>query len=142
MNFWKIEIEIEMTHPILLNRVQVHMDCINSLGEVISIEDVDEMGGVCWTYVRVSVHGIPLDPCIGGGRKGAVSVGDTFLFSVAKKLIAEQQPQAGLRPLALPLLGDSFCVTHAVPYYRCLVGAGREERSANAFLTCIKYNSM
>jgi hypothetical protein len=118
------------------------MDCINSLGEVISIEDVDEMGGVCWTYIRVSVHGIPLDPCIGGGRKGAVSVGDTFLFSVAKKLIAEQLPLAGLTPLALPLLGDSFCVTHAVPYYRCLVGAGQEERSASAFLTCIKRNSM
>ena len=128
--------------PFFLHLVQVHMDCMNSLGEVVSIEDVDEMGGVCWTYIRVSVHGIPLDPSIGGGRKGAVSVGDTFLFSVAKKVIAEQQPLAGPTPLALPLLGDSFCVTHAVPYYRCLVGSRREESSSRAFLTCIKYNRM
>lgn len=115
------------------------MDCMNSFGEIISIEDVDEMGGVCWTYIRVSVHGIPLDSCLGGARTGAVSVGDTFLFSVAKKLIAEQQLRAGPTPFALPLLGDSFCVTHAVPYYRCLTGSEREERSARKLLESIKH---
>ena len=49
------------------------MDCINSMGEVISIEDVDDIGGSCFTYIRVSVHGIPL-----GTGVGAVAVGDTF----------------------------------------------------------------
>jgi hypothetical protein len=88
------------------------MDCINSLGEVISTEDVDEMGGVCWTYVRVSMHGIPLHQCISGGRKGAVSVGDTFLFSRHFLVLSRQETDrraAASRwsdTFALPLLGD------------------------------------
>ena len=26
-------------------RLQVHMDCMNSIGQIISIEDVDDLGG-------------------------------------------------------------------------------------------------
>ena len=111
------------------------MDCMNSLGEVISIEDVDDIGGTCFTYIRVSVHGIPL----GNGDTGAVSVGDTFLFSVAKKLIAEQRVGAVVSRFSqLSLLSDSVCLTHAVPYYRCLLGVAAEDRSAQRFLACLR----
>jgi hypothetical protein len=34
-------------------QLQVHMDCVNAVGEVIAIEDVDDMGGSVTTY---SVH--------------------------------------------------------------------------------------
>lgn len=135
------------------------MDCMNSLGEVISIEDVDDIGGSCWTYIRVSVHGVSLGEGLG---VGAVSVGDTFLFSVAKKLIAEQSvynqnliiqdklknngkgigkisDSALLSTSSLSsLISDSVCVTHAVPYYRVFLGVGSEDKSALRFLSCIR----
>lgn len=28
-----------------LEQLQVHMDCVNALGDIVSIEDVDDMGG-------------------------------------------------------------------------------------------------
>jgi hypothetical protein len=65
----------------------------------------------------VSVHGIS----IGENSAGAVAVGDTFLFSVSKKLITIHSNE--INPvIPLPLLSDSFCLTHAVPYYRSLLG--------------------
>ena len=111
-------------------RLQVHVDCINSLGQVVTIDDIDDMGGSCWTYVRVAVHGVLLE-----GRtkshdesRGCVAVGDTFLFSVGAQG-RRASPASPASPTAL-LLGDSICLTHAIPYYRCLVGPGAEDASA------------
>ena len=120
-------------------RLQVHMDCLNALGEVVSVEDVDDMGGSCWCYIRVSAHGVGMAGA-GGSEKetSAVAVGDTFLFSVGKKLIADRPPPP-TASLALPLLvADSVCLTHAIPYYRCLLGQGDEEKSTQRFLACTR----
>jgi hypothetical protein len=120
------------------------MDCMNSLGEVVNIEDVDDIGGSCWTYIRVSVHGISLGPALGpdmrDGEAGSVSVGDTFLFSVAKKIVTQQSmsPYLESTPLFSPLLSDSICVTHAVPYYHSLLGVEAEDRSARRLLDCMR----
>ena len=121
------------------------MDCMNSLGEVISIEDVDDIGGSCMTYIRVSVHEIFLG---NGTGVGAVAVGDTFLFSVAKKLIADQSTTSllnlqdhtptPLQQLCLSMLSDSICLTHILPYYRCLLGVGDEDQSTERFLSCLR----
>ena len=27
-------------------KLQLHMDCLNALGEIVTVEDVDDMGGV------------------------------------------------------------------------------------------------
>ena len=72
-----------------IEQLQVHMDCMNSFGKVVSIEDVDDLGGTCWTY-RVSVHNIDISAAgttssvqKNGAPSGlvAVAVGDTYLFS-------------------------------------------------------------
>ena len=126
------------------------MDCMNALGEVVSVEDVDDMGGSCWCYIRVSIHGIATGSVVEGGKDNgyAVAVGDTFLFSVGKKLIADQQNKSALAAVdgststqgSSPslLLADSTCLTHAVPYYRCLLGQGDEDKSAQRFLACTR----
>ena len=98
------------------------MDCMNSLGQIIGIEDVDDIGGTCWTYIRVSVDGIFLGDQEG---TGSVSVGDTFLFCVAKKIVTDVHPSPMQKnPFRGTLLSDSCCVTHVVPYYRMFSGKG------------------
>ena len=124
---------------------------MNSFGQVISIEDVDDIGGTCWTYIRVSLHGICIDTHT--EETGSLSVGDTFLFSVARKVIAEQyvdesvaveenksgnQPSATLpRSQDLPLVEDSFCLTHLIPYHRTFSGFGLEEKRTKDFLMAL-----
>ena len=34
---------VRLTQPV--EQLQVHMDCLDALGEIVSIEDVDDMGG-------------------------------------------------------------------------------------------------
>jgi hypothetical protein len=91
------------------------------------MEDVEDMGGSCWCYLRVAVHGVSTGA--EGGKDAAtaaVAVGDTFLFSVGKKLVAHQHPATAAAPAGMGMgvvpLADSSCLTHAVPYYRCLLG--------------------
>lgn len=97
------------------------MDCMNSLGQIIGIEDVDDIGGTCWTYIRVSVDGIFLGT---GKGTGSVSVGDTFLFCVAKKLLTNTHQSSSQQKNTFRgiLLSDSCCITHVVPYYRTFTG--------------------
>jgi hypothetical protein len=124
-------------------KLMVHIDCMNALGQTASIEDVDDMGGSCWVYIRVSVLGVALKT--GPGRKdvssGTVAVGDTFLFGTltTQGLATPGVPGTSTTgPVALPLIGDGVCMTHGVPYYRCLVGAGAEETSAQRLLSCCR----
>jgi hypothetical protein len=35
--------QVRLLQP--LEQLQVHMDCVNALGDIVSIEDVDDMGG-------------------------------------------------------------------------------------------------
>ena len=37
-----------------------------------------------------------------------------------------------------PLMSDCYCLTHAVPYYRVLLGVGQEEKSAQRLLACLR----
>lgn len=128
---------------------------MNSFGQVVSIEEVDDIGGTCWTYIRVTLYGVSLGTQ--KDEKGAISVGDTFLFSVARKLIAEQNVQEGdildkkkhekkappssaavlIQTLDLPLLEDSFCLTHLIPCHRCFPGCGIEEKRIKDFLVAL-----
>lgn len=126
---------------------------MNSFGQVISIEDVDDIGGTCWTYIRVSLHGISLSTQ--NNEIGSISVGDTFLFSVARKIIVEQYVDESVTPrknedenkvsaillpsplLDLPLLEDSFCVTHLIPYHRCFSSFGSEEIKSKEFIMAL-----
>jgi hypothetical protein len=135
---------------------QVHIDCMNSFGQVISIEEVDDLGGTCWTYIRVTLYGVSLGTQ--KDEKGAISVGDTFLFSVARILIAEQSVLEGVivnkknlekkaspspsaaalvQTMDLPLLEDSFCLTHLIPYHRCFPGCGLEEKRIKEFVQAL-----
>lgn len=120
---------------------------MNSFGQVISIEDVDDIGGTCWTYIRVSLHGISLSTQ--NNEIGSISVGDTFLFSVARKIIVEQYVDESVtvgknkyenqlpRLLDLPLLEDSFCLTHLIPYHRCFSSFGSEEERSEEFIMAL-----
>lgn len=108
----------------------IHMDCMNALGEVITADDVEDLGGACWIYIRVSVHGMQL----GGRAVGAVAVGDTFLFSplISRGISAAPMGQP------LPLLGDSCCITHVLPYFRSFIGSGVEEVFSRYAARCLR----
>lgn len=84
----------------------------------------------------MSVHGVAL----GGGAVGTVAVGDTFLFScnstVSSVDTSYSIESTSTRQLRLPLVQDGFCVTHALPYYRCLLGGGLEEKAAQRLIAC------
>jgi len=106
----------------LLNheKLQIHMDCLNALGEIINVDDVDDMGGICWTYIRASIHGIKV-----GLETLAIAVGDTFLFSPLS--VASNKKITTIPFTYAPFLTDQSCLTHGIPYYRCLLGYGIEE---------------
>ena len=115
--------------------LQVHMDCMNAIGEIVSIEDVDEMGGSCLTYIRVSVHGVSLR-YKGKRSLGVVAVGDTFVFS--PQITPDGLFRTSRSKITLPLLQDFVCLTHCIPYYRCMNGVGVEEKASSRLLSCAK----
>lgn len=137
-------------------QLQVYMDCMNGFGKVVSIEDVDDMGGTCWTYIRVSVHNIDIsaagstssDPDNGApSGLGAVAVGDTYLFSgnaSQRSSILTSAAQLGPRIGGLMATAgfDAYCVTRCLPYHRSFLGPGAEDRSVKRFLAAMKSPSM
>ena len=119
-------------------QVQVHIDCLDALGRIVSIEDIDDMGGRCWVYVRLSVHNI--DISVGGDmadrESGAVAIGDTFLFAPVNCFA-----DGGFSPCSnatLALASDCWCATNVIPYYRCLQGGGAEEYSSLRLLSFLR----
>ena len=59
LNQWK-SLNLNATELILQpnEKLQVHMDCINSIGEIVTIEDVDDMGGSvsCTLYIYIFLY--------------------------------------------------------------------------------------
>lgn len=111
----------------------------------------------------MSIHGISLDASFCSKNKGgttcALAVGDTFLFSpLSTGTIAEGIPGITSEFMSsssnnnnsdissntkggmdiFPTISDGYCMTHVVPYYRCILGGGIEEKSAQRLLGCIK----
>jgi len=81
----------------------------------------------------VPVYGIPIR--YGSKKNGCtVAVGDTFLFTPH---YFQRQPVKLLAGY-VPTVSDSVCATHWLPYYRCFVGAGVEERAALRILSCAR----
>lgn len=116
-------------------KLRVHMDCIDGMGRIVSVDDVQDMGGQCWVYLRVSVHGVQC-----GDGPGSVAVGDTFLFSPRfSHLISQANGSKETVTMPVPgLLSDKICITHAVPYFRCLLGPGAEARLATRLLSAVR----
>jgi hypothetical protein len=113
--------------------LRIHMDCMNGLGQQCRAEEVDDIGGQCLAFVRVSVHGIETS---GLSQPVAVAVGDTFLFSPhcsqVRTLLcsAAASAPAGVSSSYLMHLQDPFCLTHAVPYMHGIFGVGIEDAAA------------
>ena len=129
---------IKLSHDEYL---QVHMDCMNGHGKVVNIDDIDDMGGTCWTYIRVSVHRISL----GGDALGVVAVGDTFLFSGTVEAESRTTKTSRTIPNSFSkhfLATDAYCISHLVPYNRYFTGAGAEERSAKKLFSWLKSPDM
>lgn len=93
------------------------------------------------------MHGIEVDPY--RGLPATVAVGDTFLFSSHRSALCANTHASASDPTLstlasstkldkLLLQGDGCCITHPLPYYRCLIGAGAEEASTRRLLTCTK----
>ena len=78
-----------------------------------------------------------------------VAVGDTFLFSSHRSSLAVNTPlglqhheQSAAEHNSLLLQGDGCCITHPLPYYRCMLGAGAEEQSSQRLLACTRSTHM
>ena len=128
------------------------MDCMNAHGKLISVEDIRDMKGVCWVYIRVAIHGISLKTTTSNVLTntsttntvplGSVVVGDTFLFSACS--IAARRRDVDLPAVeSVPnapytLISDAYCMTHAIPYYRCLISSSIENNSIRHFLACLR----
>jgi hypothetical protein len=99
----------------------------------------------CWTYIRVAVHGIYVSS-YGPSSPATVAVGDTFLFSSHRSSLSlatsTSTAVAVTSSNGLLIQGDGCCITHPLPYYRCLVGAGAEEVSAQRLLACTRSTHM
>lgn len=92
----------------------------------------------------MAVHGIEVLP-YGRHHPATVAVGDTFLFSSHRSVLAHHIGAAlslGAQADRQLLQGDGCCITHPLPYYRCLVGAGAEEQTARRLLACTKSTHM
>jgi len=119
-------------------RLQVHMDCLNAHGQVVGIEDVDDMGGQCWTYIRVSVHGIAGVP--GSNETFCVATGDTFLFSSffsSLRQLTTTSKDQNIDSTDISIcthMQDSFCLTHCIPRTFYVLGAEMEEAMARRFI--------
>ena len=102
----------------------------------------------CWVFLRVAVHGIKMGAYSSVHETGSVAVGDTFLFSSHRSTLANtlstssNTSSANNNHSRTLLQGDGCCVTHSLPYYRCLLGAGPEERSTQRLLACTKSTHM
>lgn len=91
----------------------------------------------------MAVHGISVTPY--GKNPATVAVGDTFLFSSHRSVLAQHTGaplQGAQQSDRLLLQGDGCCITHPLPYYRCLVGAGAEEQTSRRLLACTKSTHM
>ena len=92
------------------------------------------------------MHGIAVEPY--GVHPATVAVGDTFLFSshrstiTANTFASQMAGSSAADSDRLLLQGDGFCITHPLPYYRCLLGAGAEEVSARRLLACTRSTHM
>jgi len=141
--------------------MQLHMDCMNAHGQIITVDDIKDIHNVCWVYIRVAIHGIGLKTVSSSATGsqpttvplGSIAVGDTFLFSACsnaqRKLDVSNfggiSAAAGdTTPAFSPYLpySDPFCITHAIPYYRSLYGSGIEANSINHFIACLRLPRM
>jgi len=117
--------------------IRVHMDCMNAIGQVVKIEDVDDMGGQCWTYIRVT-----LDALNGpGSSKAIVAFGDTFLFTpCVSNLLSSDAPQSlSCREMLLNAhVHDAYCVTHSIPQYNSMLSHGTEENMGRRMVAYAK----
>lgn len=127
----EVDFLLSMSGTIQANeKLQLHIDCMNALGEIITLEDVQDMGGVCWVYIRATINGINVGY---GLRKHnvAVAVGDTFLFSpLAKPTTAKQDKlkKNNIVQSLIPHVTDCSCITAIIPYFTTLLhGGGIEE---------------
>jgi hypothetical protein len=124
----------DMKHVKLLpsERLQVHMDCLNAHGQLVGIEDVDDMGGQCWTYIH-GIAGVP-----GSNETYCVATGDTFLFSsFFCPLYLEAGKHRNLEKNARSIgthMQDTFCLTHSIPRTAYVLGSEIEETMARRFL--------
>ena len=91
----------------------------------------------CWTYIRVSVHGVPYRYS-GKRSECVVAVGDTFLFAPLNRDGDLDLAAATARGLCIPTLSDSVCLTHPLPYYQVFVGPGLEEKAAARIVSCAR----
>ena len=120
---------------------------MNAFGQIVKIEDVDDMGGQvtlasttpfsslaqCWTYIRVSIHDIA------GNSDNVVVIGDTFLFSPnSSSIISGVSTLQSLDMTLYPHIQDSYCITHALPQFRCTVGSDLEEVRARNLVAATK----
>lgn len=73
-----------------------------------------------------------------------VAVGDTYLFSsgftslVTEHDLINKNKNKKDKLIALDTYGyfqDSYCVTHAIPLYRCFLSAGVEESMGRQFMS-------
>lgn len=82
--------------------LQVHMDCLNAHGQLVGIEDVDDMGGQVVLYVerRYLCH----DACYCMTKHCFCGPVIIFLFSCSAGLTSESQSMASLESTARRLM--------------------------------------
>lgn len=120
---------------------------MDGIGQVVSIEDVDDMGGQCFVYIRLSVHGIHLTSSSGSAnseaKTGSVSVGDTFIFSPTILPTASSLSIAATSTgEELTQIAQSVSMTDRVPYFHSFVAPGAEDIAARRLLSVMNSNHM
>ena len=122
--------------------LKVHIDCMNAFGQLVTIDDIDDMGGQSFVYIRLTLHNVPLDSSNG---RGVIGVGDTFVFSPGYASLFAcvcSQEQCMQVAAATPLSQDVTALTTVIPYHKYFMGTGIEEKSALKLLSNIRNTHM
>jgi len=107
-----------------------------------SIDDVDDMGGQCYAFIRLSVHGVHTSSAGDGTspdsvKSGSVSIGDTFLFNPGSKVTTAAEEDVDVKLAQRAALSDVYSLTGRVPYFRSFVASGSEDVAARRLLSCV-----
>ena len=121
-----------------------------------SIDDIDDMGGKCYAFIRVSIHGIHISRNKESSSSdtnssdvpqstGSVSIGDTFIFNPGcndPQSTPEDFLNDRLKVSLRMNLSDVHSLTSKIPYFRSFLGTGAEDYAARKLLSCLENKQM
>lgn len=136
---------LDLDHTVKLEgqeKLSLHIDCMNNSGDIISIDEIDELGGSCYVYIRASIYNLEMEylPDFSSSFEGpdnflgTISIGDTFLFTPLTTFNRYPIETSSISPH----INDSVCLTSSIPYVTLLNNNNLELSYSELLSRCLK----